>query len=113
MGVTKEEFDDSAPVDLKCYILAEDMRRKRRDAEEWQQGMYNFSAFSTALSRVLHGRKAKAKYIEEPMSETIERKAKEAKEELTEEQKTEERSKLLMALMTMQANFELSKSREE
>lgn len=83
------------------------MLQKRRDAENWQMGMYNMSAFSVALGRALSGRKSKAKYVDKPLSETIAEKKKEEDENLTEEQKAVERDKLMAALMTWQANFEL------
>lgn len=105
--MSKEEFFDSTPKELNCYVLAEEMRQKRTDADNWQMGMYNLSAFSVALSKAVSGKKSKAKYMESPLSEQIAEKKKEDDENLTEEQKDMERSKLLTALMTMQANFEL------
>lgn len=109
--MSKAEFDDSTPNDLTCYVTAEEMRRKRRDTESWEQGMYNLSAFSVALSRALAGKKSKAKYMEQPLLEKVEAEVKE--EGLTEDQKSLQRQKLLMSLMTMQANFELSNGGEE
>ena len=83
------------------------MAAKRRDEEYWHLGMYNMSAFSVALSKALSGKKSKAKYMEEPLYQKVAEKQKEDDENLTEEQKEVERNKLLTALMTMQANFEL------
>lgn len=105
--MSKEEFFDSTPKELHCYIEAENMAAKRRDEELWHLGMYNMSAFSVALSKALSGKKSKAKYMEEPLYNKVAEKQKEEEENLTEEQKEVERSKLLTALMTMQANFEL------
>lgn len=82
------------------------MAEKRRDAEYWHIGMYNMSAFSTALGRALSGKKSKAKYMEEPLYEKATEMVDD--ENLTEEQIKEERSKLLASLMTMQTNFELN-----
>ena len=103
---------DSTPVELECYLEAEKMAQKRRDAERWQMGMYNLSAVSVAVSRALAGKKSHAKYIKEPLFETAEEAKKEKEENLTEEQMVTEREKLLASLMTMQANFELNHSRE-
>lgn len=89
------------------------MSQKRRDAENWQMGMYNMSAFSVSLGRALAGRKSKAKYMDKPLSETIAEKQKEADNNLTEDQKAVERDKLLAALMTWQANFELNHGGED
>ena len=85
------------------------MRRKRRDAEAWQQGFYNLSAISTAVSRALHGKKSHAKYLEEPLLEKQQAESKKDSETgITEKDKELQRSRLLMSLMTMQANFELN-----
>lgn len=108
LGVSKEEFFRSTPKDLECYLLAEEMKQKRKDAENWQMGMYNMSAFSVALGKALSGKKSKAKYLEKPLSEQVADKKIEDDENLTEEQKDFEREKLLATLMTMQANFELN-----
>lgn len=110
LGVSKKEFFESTPKELEVYIDAEKMAQRRRDSENWQMGMYNMSAFSVALGRALSGRKSKAKYMDKPLSEQIAEKAKEEDENLTEEQKEVERDKLLTALMTWQANFELNHS---
>lgn len=101
---------DSTPKELQVYIDAEKLSQRRRDAENWQMGMYNMSAFSVALGRALSGRKSKAKYMDKPLSEQIAEKKKEEDENLTEEQKAVERDKLMAALMTWQANFELRHS---
>lgn len=74
--------------------------------------MYNMSAFGTVLARAFSGkRKSKAEYIKEPFSEKSMAKQDEAL--MTEEEKRVEREKLLMALQTMQANFELSHQGKE
>lgn len=107
LGVSKEEFFRSSPKDLECYLLAEEMRQKRQDEENWHMGMYNMSAFGVALAKALAGNKSHAKYIDKPLSEKVSDKKIED-ENLTEEQKDRERDRLLCALMTMQANFELN-----
>ena len=113
IGVSRQEFEDSYPKDLECYVKAEEMRRRRRDAEAWEQGYYNLSAVTTAISRVLNGKKSHAKYLEEPLLEKAQAELKSAKEDgLTEDQKKLQRDRLLMSLMTMQANFELNQGGE-
>lgn len=101
---------DSTPKELECYAEAENLRQKRRDTENWQMGMYNMSAVSVAVSRALSGRKSRAKYMEEPISEKLEKTKQQEEENLTEEEIVEERKKLLAKLMTMQTNFELNHS---
>lgn len=108
-GVTKSEFLDSTPRDMECYIEAEKMRIRRRDTENWQMGMYNLSAFGTALSKALNGRKSHAEYRKTPIYEEIEELQK-PEEELTEEEKERGRKNLLMSLQIMQTNFEMNHS---
>lgn len=86
------------------------MREKRADAERWHMGMYDLSAFSTALSMALAGKKSKAKYVDKPFLQQPEAIP---DEELTEEQIKKERQKLLMALQVSQANFELNKGKAD
>lgn len=104
---------DSTPKDLECYIKAEEMRQSRKDNENWQMGMYNLSAFSTALARALGGKKSKAEYMKQSLHEQIKEKQQVEDENLTEEQIESERDNLLARLMTMQANFELNHSGED
>lgn len=53
----------------------------------WTMGIYTQSAVFTAVSSVMHGRKSKAKYIEEPLSSIT--KKREAQEELYRQRGTE------------------------
>ena len=105
--MSKEEFDDSTPNDLQCYVDAFELQRRRRDADMWQQGIYNLNAFSVALSKALSGKKSQAKYLAEPMLMSKQREIDE--ENATEEEKKIERDRLLMRLQTMQATFEANK----
>lgn len=107
IGVSKSEFDDSTPNDLQCYVDADELNRKRRDAEMWQMGIYNMNAFSVALSKALSGKKSKAKYLDEPMMLKAQKEIDE--ENATEEEKEIERKKLLMKLQLMQTTFEANK----
>lgn len=109
IGVSREEFDDSTPIELRVYNEAERMRQKREDYGRWQQGMYFYSAVSTAIARGF-SKGSKAEYINEPFSEKVASKADE--HNMTEEEKSIERNKLLMALQTMQANFELNHGKD-
>lgn len=104
--MSKQEFDDSTPVEIACYHNAEVMRRKRADIEHWEMGLYNLSAFTTALAHCIGGKKGKsAEYVKEPFSERFSAKS---DADLTEKEIEAERNKLLISLQTMQANFELS-----
>lgn len=107
-GITKNEFLDSTPKEVECYVEAEQIRLKRRDVELWHMGMYNLSAFGVALGKALAGRKSHAEYMKEPITEKM--KEEKPDEELTEEEKENARRNLLMSLQIMQTNFELNHS---
>lgn len=92
---------------MQCYVDADEICRKRRDAEMWQMGIYNMNAFSVALSKALSGKKSKAKYIDEPMMMKSQKDIDE--ENATEEEKEIERKKLLMKLQLMQTTFEANR----
>lgn len=59
IGVSKEEFMDSTPTELKPYLEAEKIRQKRKDAEFWQAGIYETSATFTAVANALMGKNPK------------------------------------------------------
>lgn len=108
LGVTKEEFMDSTPEELKPYIKSYELKQKRKDSDMWQFGIYMMSAVQAAVQSSLFGKKAKAKYMEEPLLQ----KEKEDERELTENEKKSEREKLLMTLQLMQANFEINHKKD-
>ena len=89
------------------------MRQERKDSQNWQMGIYNMSAFSTALGRALAGKKAKVTYMEKSLHDQMKENQQVEDENLTEEQIVTERDNLLARLMTMQANFELNHSGED
>lgn len=105
--MSKSEFDDSTPNDLQCYVDADDLLRKKKDADMWQQGMYVMSAFSVALSKAFGGKKSHAKYPDQPL--LMKAQATIDEENATEEEKQAERDRLLMRLQLMQATFEANK----
>ena len=109
MGVSEEKFWDSTPEELKPYIKAHEIKQKAKDSDMWQMGIYVLSAVQTAVQNSLFGRKSKAEYIKEPLSNKVQKREK----VLTEQDKKNEREKLLMTLQLMQANFELNHSKDE
>ena len=66
-GVSKEEFMDSTPNELKPYLEAHNILQRRTDAQMWQMGIYTLNAVSVAVSRALSGRKSHAEYMSKPM----------------------------------------------
>lgn len=108
IGVSKEEFMDSTPAELKPYLEAEKIRQKRKDAELWQAGIYETSATFTAVANALMGKKSKAEYLKKPLLESAEEEKRKQEGILSEEEKKKQRNALLASLQLMQANFELN-----
>ena len=68
-GMTYDEFWNCNPERYIAYRKAHELDIKRRNEEMWLQGLYNFTAFSTALSNIhLDGKQHKPnKYLEKPI----------------------------------------------
>ena len=54
---------------VSAYKKAECLRNQKRSEEMWLQGLYNFNAFSVALSNLNFGKKKKKpnEYMKEPI----------------------------------------------
>lgn len=63
------QFWEQDPWLAAAYREANDLARQRRSEEMWMQGLYNFHAFSTALSNLNFGKKRRKpnQYMEEPI----------------------------------------------
>lgn len=107
LGVSESEFWDSCPADLKPYEKAFEMKQKIQDENMWRMGIYIQNSVSVAIEHNLAGRKAKSKYLEEPILRSVERK-KETDRPLTEDEKKEQTEQLFMRLRLMQSNFNLN-----
>ena len=68
-GMTYDEFWNCNPERYIAYRKVHELDIKRRNEELWLQGLYNFTAISTALSNIhLDGKKHKVnKYLEKPI----------------------------------------------
>lgn len=80
------------------------MRKELEDEEQWANwGNYGISALMFAIEHCLAGKKAKTKYIEEPLTK------KKSSSGLTEEEIQKQRELFVAKLQTMKANFDLGK----
>lgn len=70
-GFTPEMIDWSSPADMKPYLKAHEEELKEQDCLAWLFNQYTLSAVSVAVEHCLAGKKAKSKYIEKPMLESI------------------------------------------
>ena len=68
-------------------------------------GSYGISALIVAIDRCLHGKKAKAKYIDEPILQDINSKN---DGKFSEEELQKQRELFVAKLQVMQTNFELN-----
>ena len=102
IGVPYELFWHLTPKRLSAFYKADEIALKRRDAEMWHMGQYVLSAVSVAIDHCLNGKKAKSKYIDEP----IMRKNRDSGE-LSEEEIKRQREAFVAMLMAKKSNFEL------
>ena len=69
IGMSYEQFWEQDPWLVAAYRRANELTRQRKSEEMWVQGLYDFHAFSTALSNLNFGKTKKKpnKYMEEPI----------------------------------------------
>lgn len=67
IGVPYDVFWHITPKKLESFEKAYRNTKRAKDEENWLMGQYNLKAFSVALDRALHGRKAKSEYFKEPV----------------------------------------------
>lgn len=91
LGVPYDVFWHLTPKKLESFYKADEIKRQRRDEENWILGRYVLSAVSVAIEHNLAGKNAKTKYIENPFLQELEI-------GLTEEERNEkELQKMLLA----------------
>ena len=101
MGISIEEFKHLNPKKLGLYAKGYHMKQKERDQEMWTWfGNYGISSMIFAIDHCLNGKKAKSKYVEEPIIQHVE----------NAEQRKEEHDKKLRelfwaSLFTMEKNW--------
>lgn len=72
IGVTWEQFMDSCPKELEPYEKAYKNKIKEQDYLQYMWwGSYGVSALTVAIDKCIHGRKAKAEYVKEPIFEKL------------------------------------------
>lgn len=105
MGVSKEEFMESCPKELRPYEIAYRMKQEEIDINNWNLGKYVLSATTYAVEHCLSGDKAKSKYFEKPLFKLYEEENK--NNNLTEEEKKKQTELFFMQLQIMEQNFNL------
>lgn len=67
IGVSWREFWEMNPHIINLLIKGHHEKIKEQDYLAWLFGQYTLSAVSTAIERNLAGKKARSKYVQEPM----------------------------------------------
>lgn len=82
---------------------------EQRDEEMWRMGIYVQSAVATAVEHNLAGKKARSKYLEQPL--LID--AKKQEEHLSRDKRKEQAELFFAKLNIMKANFDIEKKQSE
>lgn len=101
---------DSCPKELEPYDMA---YKKKIIEQDYLQhlwwGNYGISALVFAVEHCLAGKKAKTKYIKNPVLQEIE----EQNKPLSEEELQRQRELFVAKLEVMKANFELNQNKDD
>lgn len=105
IGISYNDFWNMNPHIIKLIGIGYKNKIQTMDNLMWTWfGNYALSAVSVAVEHNLAGRKAKSKYIEEPVLQSIQ----EQSEQFSEEELQRQREQFVLKLRMMKANFELS-----
>lgn len=107
-GLSVDDIDWSSPADMKPYLKAHEEELKEKDYLAWLFNQYTLSAISVAVEHCLAGRKARSKYIKEPIFQSIEKKDK----FMTQDELQKQRELFVARFEAMGANFRLSQKSE-
>lgn len=91
---------------IRAYEESYKDKRRIKDEEMWQMGMYVYNATLSAVEHNLAGKNAKSTYLKEPLTMT---KAKETGEGLTKKERKKQVEAFFMALEVKKQNFEMNK----
>ncbi len=58
---------DSCPKELEPFVAAHKLKLQEQDYMNWLSNQYTLSAVSVAVEHCFSGKKAKSKYIKEPV----------------------------------------------
>lgn len=96
---------DSCPKEMESYDIA---HRKKLEEQDYLQhlwwGSYGLTAMAVAVEHCLNGKKAKSKFIDKPVLQTIE----EQNKPMTEDELQRQRELFVAKLEVMKTNFELN-----
>ena len=105
--MTWEAFWGMNPHIIKLLTKGHEEKIKEQAYLAWISNQYTLSAVSVAVEHCLAGRKAKSKYIEEPILHNIGDSTKESTP-MTDEEKKQQTEQLFMKLRIMGTNFNMN-----
>lgn len=106
IGISEEQFWHLNPYLLEPYYKAEKLKQEKTDNYLWMLGCYFYEGVSTALSNMFRKRGQKS---HEFRSKPYTYEAKEANEELSQDEVVRKTEILFQMLTIKQHNFELEK----
>lgn len=109
IGIDEKTFWTLNPHKIKPYKKAYKLKMEERDAEMWRMGIYVQSAVAVAVEHNLAGRKAKSKYIEQPILSDAEKNEK----KISRNKRKEQTEMLFTKLNIMKANFEITQKQKK
>lgn len=103
IGVSWHDFWGMNPHIINLLIKGHREKLKEIDYMNWISNQYTMSAVMVAVERNLAGRKARGKYIKEPIMSQMEEESK----EISEKELQKKRELFVAKLLAMQANWEI------
>lgn len=107
-GLSIDDIDWSSPADMKPYVKAHREELKEKDYLAWISNQYTMSAVMVAVEHNLAGRKAKSKYIKEPIMSQIESQG----GQLSEKDMQKKRELFVARLQAMKANWDMEQEKK-
>lgn len=107
-GLSVENIDWSSPADMEPYLKAHIAELRERDYLAWISNQYTLSAVLVAVEHNLAGRKAKSKYIKEPIMGQIEGQDR----EMSEDELQKQRELFVARLQAMKANWDIEQEKQ-
>lgn len=107
-GLSVEDIDWSSPADMKPYLKAHKEELKEKDYLAWISNQYTLSAVMVAVEHNLAGRKAKSKYIKEPIISSAEKRS----GQMSENEIQKQRELFMARLQAMKANWDIEQGKK-
>lgn len=108
MGVSWGEFWHMNPRIINLLAKGRKEKLKEIDYMNWLSNQYTLSAVLVAVEHNLAGRKAKSKYIKEPIMSRVEGQG----QKISEDELQKQRELFVARLQAMKANWDIEQERQ-